>query len=66
MNDYLSRPSAVEAIQWTGTNGQDVRNDCGDRVKWLADGTLMVKAGPDGKTGWVLVPHGDLGAPVGR
>jgi hypothetical protein len=59
---YRSRPQEVEAIQWTGTNNQEIIDafdgkaciETRDRVEYFC--TLL--AGKDGAQEWVPVPVG--------
>lgn len=58
---YVSKPTEVEAVQWTGENLNAVRVFASDRVrhhgmKWSQP--LELLAGVDGAQGWVPVPIG--------
>ena len=68
---FRSRPSEVEAVQWTGSNYRAVQDfvagaeqvRSGPVVRWHDWGgqfgsRLEVLAGKDGAQGWVPVPQG--------
>lgn len=56
---YVSRPSLIEAVRWTGS--ADSLNECrrfaGDKIHYTS-GCLSLRAGADGAQDWVTVPHG--------
>lgn len=54
---YYSRPTAIEAVQWTGKNYAPVRAFAAESIKcrW---GAMLLLAGKDGAQGWVPVPVG--------
>lgn len=56
---YQSKPSTIEAVQWTGDNTDEVTAflPTVDLV-FFRDGRLNVKAGKDGAQGLVPVPVG--------
>lgn len=65
---YRSKPSEIDAIQWTGENGVEVQKFCGpntiprDPLEWRfyvdfpPEGKLL--AGKGGESGWVRLPQG--------
>lgn len=58
---YRSRPSEVEAVQWTGENVAEVEALIGsDKASTtiFGDGKLYLLAGADGAQDWVPVPEG--------
>lgn len=61
-NLYVSKPQQVEAVQWTGSNYQNIRAELGGKVHLklssATDSTLMLKAGVGGAQEWVPVPVG--------
>ncbi len=59
---YRSKPSEIEAVQWTGDNLKEleffgVKFRYGPEAPALAD-PLKIKAGKDGAQGYVAVPVG--------
>jgi hypothetical protein len=62
MNDYLyqSKPSEIEAVQWTGDNYDLVKSFADGKVRWRQDDVagLELKAGADGIQEWVPLPEG--------
>ena len=59
MRRFRSRPSEVEAIQWTDDNLQDVLEFGLNVTRYEHNlGRLMLLAGKDGAQGWVPVPLG--------
>lgn len=54
---YRSKPSEIEAIQWTGVNGPDVM-EFAPAATNMRQGTLRLRAGKDGAQEWVPVPVG--------
>lgn len=57
---YRSKPTEIEAVQWTGRNGNDLRRFVGANVTRVKPGDhdLLLLAGKDGSQGWVPVPVG--------
>lgn len=65
---YLSKPSAIDAVQWTGDNADEVASFAGLKVRFVVEdgekmpfrngGPLELRAGKDGAQGWVPVPVG--------
>lgn len=59
---YRSKPSEVDAVQWTGTNLKEVQAFAPGvvRQEFTGDGVwhLEMRAGADGAQGWVEVPVG--------
>lgn len=53
---YMSKPSTIEAIRWTGQNISEVFDFAEDKVKITATG-LHLLAGTGGAQGWVPVPY---------
>lgn len=65
---FRSKPSEIEAVQWTGDNDREVKRFCGPNVvrtdplkhkfygAFIPEGKLL--AGKDGAQGWVPVPIG--------
>lgn len=66
---YRSKPSEIDAIQWTGDNAVEVQQFCGPNTGPLdpllpmrfyvdvpSEGKLL--AGKNGESGWVLVSKG--------
>lgn len=53
---YRSRPSEIEAVQWTGENREEVEA-FGATITFVV-GELRLKAGRNGESGWVTVPTG--------
>lgn len=59
MTRYRSKPSEVEAVQWTGDNLDEVESfGVGFRYADRWDHPLRIKAGKDGAQGFVDVPVG--------
>jgi len=54
---FRSRPSEIEAIQWTGDNFAEL-DDFDATVRRNGFGDVELLAGLDGAHGWVLVPRG--------
>lgn len=54
---YRSKPSTIEAVQWTGDNDRDVEEFLGSKCSWTSGG-LELRAGKDGAQEWVPVPIG--------
>jgi hypothetical protein len=61
---YLSKPAAVDAVQWTGDNAEELVEFAGIKVEFtefhFQDNTglqLRLHAGVDGAQGWVNVPQ---------
>lgn len=54
---YRSKPQYVEAIQWTGSNYEDLYNVFGADIQIDGDG-LHLLAGKNKVQGWVDVPEG--------
>jgi hypothetical protein len=57
MTLYQSRPTTVEAVQWTGENGAECFGFCKPKVR-IAFGEVELLAGKDGAQEWVPVPIG--------
>ena len=57
---YRSKPSEVEAVQWTGNNDFELGIDLGKRICRDPDNSeqMLLLAGKDGAQGWVPVPVG--------
>jgi hypothetical protein len=55
-NTYRSKPSTVEAIQYTGKNFADLLKFAPGRVAHDSKNNVMVRTGVDGKQGWVVIP----------
>lgn len=70
---YRSKPTEIEAVQWTGDNFTEVEAAVGDKVRPPLDTTnmapdeveaidnaedLLLNAGKDGAQKWVPVPAG--------
>lgn len=59
MSLYRSKPSTVEAVQWTGKNEEEVTSFAGPKAYVVDGGTgLSLLAGKDGAQEWVPVPVG--------
>lgn len=62
MARYRSRPSEVEAVQWTGDNQQEIHDFLAGEVRFTGDErggwNLWLEAGKDGAQDWVPVPAG--------
>lgn len=61
MARYVSRPTEVEAVQWTGDNPDEIEKAIGaDKASTtiFGDGRLYIMAGVDGAQDWVPVPKG--------
>lgn len=62
VDTYTSKPQAVEAIQWTGENGQEVIDAFNGKatIETRGDGKWFcnILAGKDGAQQWVPVPIG--------
>lgn len=59
MTRFRSRPSEVEAVQWTGDNLDEIEAfGVGFRYADRWDHPLRIKAGKDGAQDWVPVPVG--------
>lgn len=61
MTTYVSRPTRIEAVQWTGDLTDNIlfaflRGHA--TYGWSPQGELMVRAGKDGAQGMVPVPVG--------
>ena len=54
---FRSRPSEIEAIQWTGDNFSEL-DDFDATVRRNGFGDVELLAGVDGAQGWVPVPRG--------
>ncbi len=57
MTLYRSKPSDIEAVQWTGENFEEVREFWREGVRMGPEG-LELLAGKEGAQGWVPVPIG--------
>ena len=60
MSRYRSKPSEIEAVQWTGGNWDEVEEFAGVRVTWTGQRNerCSILAGPEGESGWVDVTTG--------
>ena len=54
-NTYRSKPSTVEAIQYTGKNYAELLKFAPGRIAHDKRNNVMVKTGVDGKQGWSIV-----------
>ena len=61
---YVSKPQFVEAVQWTGSNMEEVNDFAVDKAQFYGGSTtlqfvyLNLLAGKDGAQDWVPVPVG--------
>lgn len=55
-NSYKSKPTTVEAIQYTGKNYTDLLKFAPGKVAHDRKRNVMVKTGASGSKGWVVVP----------
>lgn len=55
---YRSRPSEIEAMQWTGDNVYECIEFTDNRAGTDDDGVMRLLAGQDGAQEWVPVPVG--------
>lgn len=58
---YRSKPSLIEAVQWTGRNDNEMVSAFAGKVRIVdsaGGGGLMLAAGKDSAQGWVPVPVG--------
>ena len=61
MRTYTSKPTNIQAVQWTGDNWGILRDFAHLKILKRAHGAgthVLLEAGADGAQGWVPVPLG--------
>ena len=58
MHTYTSKPTTIQAVQWTGDNLETLQDFARLKIGHGAGTEVILEAGADGAQGWVHLPVG--------